>query len=83
MKKLVSVYSQLRGKGSTIIHGKQSGKFNLLLTLLMLSIINLAPSLIPPIIKLIGAPVISHNAFITTFTIPIIALKNFLIGSKS
>ena len=28
MKKLVSVYSQLRGKGSTIIHGKQSGKFN-------------------------------------------------------
>lgn len=28
MKKLVSVYSQLRGKGSTEIYGKQSGKFN-------------------------------------------------------
>ena len=28
MKKLVSVYGQLRGKGSTEIYGQQSGKFN-------------------------------------------------------
>jgi hypothetical protein len=28
MKKLVSLYGQLRGKGSTEIYGKQSGKFN-------------------------------------------------------